>query len=150
MRDNVAVATALLSDVLPARCPVIICGEAGKYTFEKTADQCQASTGDNLLVSEHTSGHPVSTNIYYSLDPTSLGEPAFVPSGSSLASYRAYLPISRTSGIQSYYLIQFEDVSVDGVNPDTNIDADIYDISGRRVALPQRGVYIQDGQKVVK
>lgn len=150
VRDNVAVATALLSDVLPARCPVIICGEAGKYTFEQTADQCPTSTGDNLLVSEHTSGHPVSTNIYYSLDPTSLGEPAFVPSGSSFASYRAYLPISRTSGIQSYYLIQFEDVSVDGVNWDTNSDADIYDISGRRVTQTQRGVYIKDGQKVVK
>jgi len=150
VNGNVAVAQALDSSILPANYPVVISGPAGNHLFERATTDVDINLPYNLLVSDQTEGHPSSSYLYYTLDPTSMGEPSFVPTGSTLASYRAYLPILRSSGIQSYYMIQFQGVGIEEtVVPGAN-DAPIYDISGRIIQQPTQGVYIKDGKKLLK
>lgn len=73
-------------------------------------------------------------------------------SGGNLAAGKAYLKASAwgSSNVRSFSLV-FEDVTTGIKNVSDNIKAngEYYDLQGRRVAQPTKGLYILNGKKVV-
>ena len=63
---------------------------------------------------------------------------------------KAYLPIAKNvAPAGSKLSLVFEDAT--GINQYQNIQADgiFYDLQGRRVGNPQKGIYVRNGKKVV-
>jgi len=82
-------------------------------------------------------------------------------SGTSIADYeegtavvcaanKAVLRISGDAGVKGLS-IQFADEAdaIEAVTTDKAADGAIYDLSGRRVSAPVRGIYIQNGKKMI-
>ncbi len=164
--DNDDDATLSLSPVegdLAANTPYIIGGTAGTYTF--TGTPVEATTG---LTSGLLTGTFVDmTYDNFSHDGTQYllqnhgddGGVAFYPvvetysKDATLTPYHCYLTYSGASPVRGF--ISFPDsdgeataiVAVEGAEEIAN--GAIYDLSGRRVAKAVKGVYIQNGKKVL-
>ena len=77
--------------------------------------------------------------------------------GTTLAAGRAYLTIpAETAASRSTLRLVFDDedeatgISATLVNSEERIvNSEVYDLQGRRVELPQRGLYIRNGKKVI-
>lgn len=91
---------------------------------------------------------------YYRLtmhNGTDLGFYWGAPEGASfdLAANKAYLAIQQPSPTQGFIGINpGEESGIEAVFT-TNDDSNVYDLQGRRVAQPQKGLYIVNGKKVI-
>lgn len=65
-----------------------------------------------------------------------------------LSANRAYL--NTGGGLVKGFVISFGDLNVVNEVPDTTAPQEVYDLIGRRVVKPTRGLYISKGQKFVK
>ena len=61
---------------------------------------------------------------------------------------KAYLPMPNNAGAQALRFNFGETTGIEGVIEGTNANAVIFDLSGRRVAKMQKGIYIVNGKKV--
>ena len=61
---------------------------------------------------------------------------------------KAYLPMPNNAGVQALRFNFGETTGIEGVIESTNANAAIFDLSGRRVAKMQKGIYIVNGKKV--
>ena len=61
---------------------------------------------------------------------------------------KAYLPMTNNAGAQALRFNFGETTGIEGVIEGTNANAVIFDLSGRRVAKMQKGIYIVNGKKV--
>ena len=70
--------------------------------------------------------------------------------------FRWYVTVSgrngTTSGIREIRIREFstEEDAIQGISADEDAGDNIYDISGRKVSRPVKGIYIQDGKKVIR
>lgn len=114
---------------------------------------------DNVLVAQSTTGkvaQSTDTKTNYVLGLVS-GTPTFlkVPTaGQEVAAGKAYLSINYSSGLSRMNIV-FEDEAT-GISDATHLNENgkmtndnYYDLSGRRVAQPTKGLYIVNGKKVV-
>ena len=143
VEDGEAVLSAL--DVVPAGEPVILKGEASAEVSLTIADAEGSADGNLLLVSDATTADGA-----YVLAEKS-GEVGFYRwTGGSLGKGRVYLPASAVQGAARGFLTfsfagtaAIEAVAV----PATSTAA--YDLTGRRVEQPAKGIYVIGGKKVV-
>ncbi len=161
--------TLQLEDVgtLEANTPYILSGTAAEYTFSGVATNTQDSYSAGLLTGtfkemDYSALSALSGTVYllqnHEGENGEEGEGvAFYPvteasTGASLGANHCYLTLSSASGVKGF--ISFPDtgeatgiVAVEGDDVIAN-DA-IYDLSGRRVAKAVKGVYIQNGKKML-
>ena len=144
---------------VPAGTGLMLKGEPGTYSIPT----CESFT----VVSNLLKGVIVATNINaiedgyvnYVLNNGSQGVGFYKvgTAGASLEAGRAYLQIpAETASSRSALKLRFDDedeatgISASLTNSEERIvNSAVYDLQGRRVEQPQRGLYIRNGKKVV-
>ena len=147
-----------ITDV-PANTGIVVKGAAGTYSIPMGSGETIVA---NMLrgVTTNTVLNKVEgdyTNYILAKKNGSLGFYAVVD-GSTLSASKAYLPLptaSLPSGARSIKLV-FEDGGTTGISEASRlndkgemINDNVYDLQGRRVEKPARGLYIVNGRKVV-
>ncbi|MBQ3622103.1 MAG: hypothetical protein IJA04_00145, partial [Bacteroidaceae bacterium] len=146
--------TAYEGDALPANQGFILAGDAGTITMIPAAGEATVDiSGQNVM--GHSAGAAKELSAYsgYILAGGGSQDPGFYATAAgTLAMNKAYLALSGTdlTGMRSVVirfpgLTDIDRVTVDGIGLD---DAVIYDLSGRRVENPSRGIYIVNGKKL--
>ena len=143
--------------VLPALTPAIIqAPEAGTLTLAPAPYQAPLTTAmSGTLARTLLSSLPTGQR-HYVLALNGAGSFAFRPlEAAAIPANRAYFSVATTAGVRGLTL-RFDDApfmgTLTGLNsaPTTpSTPAPIYDLSGRRLAQPQRGLNIVGGKKVV-
>ena len=155
IEGNSATMTAV-EGVLPANTGVIL-KNAGTYTFKKTAGATGSVEG-NLLRGSVENTY-VEGNAYVlgmiegkvGLYKAMLNTDAVGGAGTTHFlnnANKAYLPMTNSEGAQALRFNFGETTGIEGVIEGTNANAVIFDLSGRRVAKMQKGIYIVNGKKV--
>ena len=137
--------TATLTGVTKIRAnqPVILKGEGAKTA--KVLDEAPAAVSNELAIS-----------IGGEIDGFVLAKPAgksagfYKWNGGSLTSGKVYLPAP--AGARDYLEFTFdgETTALTLVNSEKRtVNSDIYDLQGRKVANPTKGLYIVNGKKVI-
>ena len=128
--------------------PLFINGAAGEHPLtvaEHSTNEVDGNLLKGTLSPTYVAGE-TSEAINYGLKS---GELHAIVSGTMPAG-KAYLPIAKNvAPAGSKLSLVFEDAT--GINQYQNIQADgiFYDLQGRRVGNPQKGIYVRDGKKVV-
>ena len=154
-REGTTLKLYSIGNVVPRSCPVIIVSDhAGDLQLNSTT-YTPASDVSSLIIANVLRGtdNDIRTSTYknvYSLDASS-GKCTFLPhTALALPSERAFLTMS--SAVEA--LTVEIDNTVDAIkNVSSGITstspAATFDLQGRRVSTLRKGVYIQDGRKVV-
>ncbi|MBQ2949706.1 MAG: hypothetical protein IJE12_01475 [Prevotella sp.] len=142
--------TSIADGIVPANTGVVLKGAAGEYTGAITTTD--ATYAENALVAnaEAVTGD----GTIYVLNTDSEGKNiGFYPlaSGKTLAAGKAYLEL--TSGAKGYTFV-WNDGETTGIEENyefgtMNSDAATFDLSGRKVANPAKGLYIKNGKKFI-
>ncbi|MBQ3198734.1 MAG: fibronectin type III domain-containing protein, partial [Alistipes sp.] len=145
--------TAYEGDALPANQGFILAGDAGAITMVPAAGEATVDiSGENVMGHSAGAAKELSENSGYILAGGSQGPGFYATGAGTLAMNKAYLALSGTdlTGMRSVVirfpgLTDIDRATVDGMGMD---DAVIYDLSGRRVDNPSRGIYIVNGKKL--
>ncbi len=134
---------AILTSVTatPAETGLVLKGEAGAEFTIPVATSATSIEG-NLLVAAVTAT-AVDTKSVYVLD----GDKFKVFTGTEIPAGKAYLPKSGV-GARLLEFVFGDATAIGSVNVDVNVNQ-IYDLQGRRVKTPSKGVYVVDGKKVI-
>lgn len=143
--------------------PVLINAEAGTYKFES-----KLNWWESVKFSDHTeTTNGALTGVYNTSLPFS-----YVPANAyvlqngadglgfykveadnttKITSFRAYLTAPELSGDYARLSINFnnESTGIKTINGQLNTGNDVYDLQGRRIAQPTKGLYIVNGNKVI-
>ncbi len=134
---------------VPAGTGVVLKGDAGTYHPEVISQATDDVTA-NLLTGTATAPYTVQGNNTYVLSKYSDGTPGFrlAAEGLEIPQYKAYITLDNG---QARPFFAFANGTVTGIDTMTvaTVDKEVYDLSGRRVQKPARGLYIKDGKKVV-
>lgn len=121
----------------------------GKLTIPLTFKDTDAVDDNDLLVSDGTvTGDG---NTIYVLGQND-GKVGFgkLKSGDVLDACKAYLKITSTSASRAFIVLGDDVTGIDEVRRKTDDGRGVYfDLQGRRVTQPQKGIYIVNGKKVV-
>ena len=135
-----------INGTIPANCAVVLSGAAGTYNFEVTTG---GSAESNDFKGEVATFVIPSTDTYYTLRADSDGSnPGFFTkeAGKNIQGFRAYLKVDGASQVRA---LMFHEIT--GVNIPVELiqSENAYDLQGRRVQTPDRGLYIINGKKVI-
>jgi len=123
--------------------PYILKGAEGSYTLT-VADQAEQPATNMLEISDKTTGNGV-----FVLANKSKGVGFYRWVGGPLGAGRVYLPAVTSSNAIEYLGFSDDATGIHSIdNGQLTID-NVYDLSGRRVAQPSKGLYIINGKKVV-
>lgn len=140
-----------IEDVIPAGTPVILSGNEGTYPFEVAANV--ASVEGNKLVGTTVARKDVTAGTYYGLKAASEGA-AFAPYNvTSIPANKALLPASEiptdASAVNALYINFGGSATGIGSASVEQRPAVYYDLNGRIVTYPGKGIYVTaDGRKV--
>ena len=147
--DGVLDKTSVKSGTVPANTGLLIKGAAGTATIPVVASS-ETSVSANKLVGVTTNTEIAANAGYVLMASPSLG---FYKNSNAftVGANTAYLP-ANFDGESARSFFSFDDDAT-GVHSIDNgkltIDNDVYDLQGRRVAQPTKGLYIVNGKKVV-
>ena len=123
--------------------PYILKGAEGSYTLT-VAEQAEQPATNKLLISDETTGTGV-----FVLANKSKGVGFYRWVGGPLGAGRVYLPAVTSSNAIEYLGFGDDATGIHSIdNGQLTID-NVYDLSGRRVAQPSKGLYIINGKKVI-
>ncbi len=135
---------------IPANTPVVLKGEAGSYTFDVCAESdLEANEADvtqnRLKVSDGTNA--VGDGIYVLANKTK--GVGFYPwtSNSSLSAGKVYLEISGGNA-RDFFGFGAETTGIERLQNGADAQV-VFDLQGRSVKQPAKGLYIVNGKKVV-
>lgn len=147
---SAVVLTAIDSKKVPANTGVILAGSAATYTGTGAASATAVTENDLLASTNNTAAD----GDYILVEEAS--KAVFAPmSGGSLATGKAYLPATTVSGAKNLKIIfddetlGINDTSLRNGNAESMGEKTIYNLSGQRIAAPQKGINIIGGRKVV-
>jgi len=136
------------TDAVPAGSGILLSGESGSYRVPVTSS-APALTANDL--SGTASDLTVPSNGYYVLAKIGDGSVGFrqVSPGVNIPAGKAYYrPTTATS--RDYYLIDDGATGLERVTTTSDDGSAVYyDLQGRRVPYPQKGIYIRNGKKVM-
>ena len=137
---------------VPANTGLILKGTAGSentYPLE-TTDEATDDVSENMLTSNTTDVYEVTTDNVYVLSNLDDGRPGFylANQGIHVGKYKSYLVLS-TNLARKGLLFDETPTSISQVET-SGQDSDIYyDLQGRRVKNPVKGIYVVNGKKMV-
>lgn len=150
--EYVALSAIAKGEAIPANTGVILVGvEAGNAVMLPAAAETAANVAGNLL--GHSAGAAKNmqgvTNAYL-LTSGAQGVGFYRCSGGTLAANKSYLVVE--NGAQAVRIRKASDEETTSIDNGTmdNENVAIYDLQGRRVLNPTKGVYIVNGKKVIK
>lgn len=133
---------------IPANNAVIIEAAADVYTVP-TISTASALTDNDLKVSDGTvTGN--GTTIYVLANGDNGVGFYLLQNGDAIPAGKAYLEIPTNAPSYSYIGFGEGTTAIDGVRNQTKeVSGEIFDLQGRRVANPTKGLYIVNGKKVI-
>lgn len=145
-----------IGDLIPANTGVILKADAGKYNFiTTTADASAVDVSGNIL--EGTTSATTKAALggkVFTLGQDALGVVGLRNyTGTDIRAYCAYSTNDGLSALGRAFYPFDEDGDVTGIStipaPSFQKDDIYYDLNGRRVLYPTKGLYIVNGKKVV-
>lgn len=132
---------------VPANNGVILKGTKAKYTLN--IGNVTVKQLDNSLKGTNVNKEITDKNNFYILgNTTENGVGLYHPNSTTLKANKAYLDATVVAQVLKFDF-DGETTGVEGVEVETeNAKAVYYDLSGRRVENPAKGVYIKNGKKV--
>ena len=159
MNDGVGtIAMTAITDVIPAKTGVLLCAEEGEYVFTKAESEGTPVTGNMLCgyagVKEYENvALPTDGTTNYVLT-VQYGNVGFFRKDSAFRVYnnKAYLnlPASVAGARALYFSFGGGATGIFETENGEQKTENCYDLSGRRVQKAQKGIYIVNGQKVVR
>ena len=145
-KDETTITLKEISDgVIPAGEGVVLAGDAGDYIMEAVEADKLPDEG-NLLKANLIAGTPEEAEYY-----TLAAGPVFKKSeGGVLAAGKAYLVLPSTARTLNV-VFERETTGISSMlNAQGTMHNEIYNLNGQRVMKAQKGLYIQNGKKVVR
>ena len=139
-------------ETIPANTGVILYGEAGTYNF-RIGGEATADVRGNLFAGTVAKTNVADDAYILGVKEGTVGlykvEGADT-NGFTNGSHKAYLPSSpATAALSAGFSFDFEGTTAIEEVATENSDNIYYDLSGRRVENPTRGIYIVNGRKVM-
>lgn len=146
--DDEQTVTLTAIDAVPAETGVILEGSDETYTL--TITDVTAGATDNAFSGTNVQLTDIDKSNYYTLGYGSYGLGLYHPNEMTLRANVAFM-LKGAQGVQGYRLdLGGTTTGIEGAPAAGADKADTwYDLSGRRVTAPTKGVYIQNGRKVV-
>ena len=147
--ENDTEATLTQVTSVPANTPVLLNGEAGTHTMDVVTGATSDVSGNCLHVSNGTNPDGdmyVLANVdnklaFYLWDKTE---------GGSLPAEKIYLQLNNSPSARPFIALPGEKTGIDDVKREAAITNNrYYDLQGRHVPLPTKGLYIVNGRKVM-
>ena len=136
---------------IPANTPVLIEATANTYQFTIDYNAAEKTIDQSLTGTIETKAKSAEATIFTLQNNETAGLGLFKYKGNNLQGFRAYGEnLLGTSTAAAGLVFDFGSVTdIEGVTTDNGEKAEIYDLSGRRVAKAQKGIYIINGKKVI-
>ena len=145
---------ATVSEVadIPANQGVVLVSETAASTATLTLGTALANCTSNILsgTNPRITIEESAKNDYYIFGNGDNGVGFYHPNSTTLKENRAYLPASAVSGGGMALALDFGGINT-GIEAAIQTDAAnaaYYDLSGRRVMRPTKGIYVKNGRKV--
>ncbi len=141
-----------ITGTVAANTGILLAGEAGNYAIPVVATGTDYSS-TNKLVGVTSETADVAAGIYVLMNETT-GEARGVGFYQTLNAFTvgantAYLP-SNFAAAREFYLFEGETTGINAVkSAENNVQGEVYNLAGQRVAQPTKGLYIVNGKKVV-
>lgn len=151
--DNIN-ATAVTGGTLSANTPVLIISEnATDYAFARTGEITDVTPTSGVLTGVYAETVVPADNYILTNHSGSIGFRKADGSTNKVQAYRAYMSATHVAGAREFFGIDFGDGETTGVADVRcqmeDVSGVYFDLSGRRVAHPTKGLYIVNGKKVV-
>ena len=145
--------TAVSGDTLAANHPVIAKRQAGAGTvkFKITTKNGTAKPNDSILKGTLGAAAPADASIAYILVGTTAADTRFAKldeADATISANRAYLSYTGGSSVRELGL-NFGVTAIKGVAEGVQKQDSVFDLQGRRVEKPAKGLYIVNGKKVL-
>lgn len=143
--------TAYTDNIIPANQGALLVSESSSTATLTPTTSSSSVTGNCLEGTSVGITADAASNYYVFGYDANSGVGFYHPKSTSLAAFKAYIPASSLSSenVQGLALnFDGQATSISAVETETNTNAPIYDLSGRRVVKATKGLYIQDGKKV--
>lgn len=154
--DGQVVKFNALEQTVPAGTGILLKGTANAEISLPIADGSTAVTENDFLVNTTGATFDGDNNYYYfamKKDAATLSFVPFDPSSLAFPANKAYLKVLKTNFPNNARLaVSFDDEEVTGIKAVDSLHLTVdsyYDLQGRKVANPTRGLYIINGKKVV-
>ena len=132
--------------------PYLLHSTSGEYIMTRTADVPEPEVNLLLVSDDETIGEKGNTSVYV-LANKSKGVGFYRWTGGKLGAGRVYLPVEASVAGTGDYCSFFEEVdettAIEEIDRTEIPTGPYYDLQGRRVLKPMKGVYIMNGKKVV-
>lgn len=138
-----------LNQTVPANTGVLLKGTADATVNIPVAASGTAVEGNAFLVNEGGSTFAAESGYnYFGLKKGTLTFALFDPSAVAIPANKAYLKVAESAGVKSLNVVFDETTGISTLERIV-IDNDAwYDLQGRRVAQPTKGIYLHNGKKV--
>lgn len=146
--DDEQTVTLTAIDAVPAETGVILEGSAETYTL--TITDVTAGATDNAFTGTNQQLTDIDNTAYYTLGYGSKGLGLYHPNQTTLRANVAFM-LKGAQGVQGYRLdLGGTTTGIEGAPAaGAATDGTWYDLGGRRVTSPTKGVYVKNGRKVV-
>jgi len=119
--SNVAVAAAAATDAT-----------AGKASLKGTYTETDITNSEKNYVLSGNKIYPVGT------------------AGATIPAYRAYIQIDQAADARALtFFVDGEATAIEGIEAESLLSGKVYNLNGQQVEKPRKGLYIQNGKKVV-
>ncbi|MDD6501798.1 MAG: hypothetical protein PUF27_07800 [Bacteroidales bacterium] len=145
---------ATVSEVgdIPANQGVVLVSETAASTATLTLGTASANCASNILsgTNPRITIEESAKNDYYIFGNGGNGVGFYHPNSTTLKENRAYLPASAVSGGGMALALDFGGINtgIEAAIQTDEANAAYYDLSGRRVMRPTKGIYVKNGRKV--
>ena len=150
---NEVTMTVVSGDVLAANHPVIAyrSAGAGAVAFNITTDDGTAKPGTSILEGTLAPASPADASTAYILVGTTAADTRFAKldeADATISANRAYLSYAGGGSVRELGL-NFGVTAIKGVAEGVQKQDGVFDLQGRRVEKPSKGLYIVNGKKVL-
>ena len=147
--ENETLAGTEVTSAIPAGAGILLKGDAnGEVTITYT-DGATALEGNSLKGTTQADGTLVTkgSNTYYVLS----GNTFMTYTGDAFAANKAYFEVEGSSSARSFSIVfDGETTGIADISSKTDaVSGEYFDLQGRRVAQPTKGLYIVNGKKMV-
>ena len=152
--DGVATLTEVTGTV-PAQTPVLINAAATTYDLAISAEAGEPVSGNLLSGTLIATAVPAETRAYILVNDATDGVGFYLMNDDdrTIGANKAYLTLPASVDATSLSL-KSDDGTITGINGvevSAGADAPVYDLQGRRLPqVPEKGIYIQNGKKIMK
>lgn len=152
--DGVATLTEVTGTV-PAQTPVLINAAATTYDLAISAEAAEPVSGNLLSGTLIATSVPAETRAYILVNDATDGVGFYLlnEDDRTIGANKAYLTLPASVDATSLSL-KSDDGTITGINGvevSAGADAPVYDLQGRRLPqVPEKGIYIQNGKKIMK